>query len=360
MLYKYSSKQAAYCCPAWIMNEHTSFTSPNDNGLPHELVERILFEAWYGLSPPPETRGALFMIGRRYRWHFYTALLVTSRNFRRITLELPFRIAVFRNSDDAQLYKFLLNGRISTARKEGANVDAIMGSLFSNATVLLDWKGEAKDFLSPASHPTGPFAKVMGQSLIPNAKVVIIERWGLGLAVEDWIFSLNSLINVQLNISDVTQLYIPNFTCPSNLDETPGRLVFGRWLANQARRLHSIEINGLLPKFTVHALDVIIKAQQITLLTKQSLKVPGMSLQNAVQVLVLDTPPGVDGLSDISGWEIPVAIRAGLSCPIRRKSERLNIVVRGSVNIDAVAWHEAEMACVIHDVKLTLQVVYHP
>jgi hypothetical protein len=341
------------------MNECSPVASINGNSLPDELIERIIYDAWYTLSPPPENRGALFMIGGRYRWHFYTALAVTSRNFRHIALELPFRIAVFRNSDDAQFYKFLLNGRISTARKEQIDVDTIMGSLFNNVTVLLDWKGEAEDFLSPASHPTGPFTKVMGQSIIPDAKELIVERWGLGPAVEDWIFSLKSLIHVQLNISDITQLCIPHLCRPSNLDETPGRLVFGKWLANQARRLHAVEISGSLPKFTVRALDVIIKAQQITLLTKQSLKVPGMELQNAVQVLFLDTPPGVDGLSDISGWDIPIAVRAGLSCPIRRKSERLNIIVRGSGNVDQVAWHEAEAACAAHDVKLTLEVVYH-
>jgi hypothetical protein len=338
----------------------------NNSELPVELLERILYDAWYTLTPPFSTKSRnplLTMAASRYRWRFYRAITIVSRDFRRISLEIPFRVAVFRTNGDAQLYQFLIPRRFGAAGKErhDLDIDAFHHSLFKNTTVLLSWTGDAEDFLSPGNLPNGPYLVLHDskRTIVPDARAVVIERDSIGPVVEDWIFSLQSLAHLHVDLFNVVRPSGLNGTRPSNTnwDGVPRHAKVWNVDSSCVRRLQTVEVSGILPSFHIRASDVILKAQQLILLTPQSLEIPGLLLVNNVHILILNTPPGVDGVSDPSTWQIPAALRAGLCCPIRRKAEKLRIVIRGYVNVNKMAWEEAKQACTARDIELVLDVV---
>lgn len=338
----------------------------HNSELPVEILERILYDAWYTLTPPFSTKSRnplLTMAASRYRWRFYRAITIVSRDFRRISLEVSFRVAVFRTNGDAQLYQFLLPRRFGAARKErhDLDVDAFHHSLFEKTTVLLSWTGDAEDFLSPANLPNGPYSVLHDskRTMIPDAKAVIIERDSIGPVVEDWIFSLQSLAHLRIDLFNVVRPSGLNGMRPSNTnwDGIPRHAKVWNVDSSSVQRLKVVEVSGILPSFHIRASDVILKAQQLTLLTPQSLKIPGLLLVNSVHILVLNTPPGVEGISDPSAWQIPDALRAGLCCPIRRKAEKLRIVIRGCANVAKLAWEEAKQVCATRDIDLVLDAV---
>jgi hypothetical protein len=179
--------------------------------LPDEVLERILLEAWRTILPTTEStstkRNDVFSDRSRYRAVFYASAARTSHAFRRIIVDIPFHLAVFRTTSDAFFYQLIIQRILSAARKRGENLDTVHRGLFARAQVLLAWTGSRESFAVTKNVPTGPYTILSGteRSLIPDASTVVIERWGVVPDLEEWICALPSLKVVRILTSDIPQ-----------------------------------------------------------------------------------------------------------------------------------------------------------
>jgi hypothetical protein len=333
---------------------------PHGPRLPDELVERILLEAWRSASPPVTSRPTdHFNMGvSRYRWFLYASLARTSRLFRRILLDLPFLHAVFRTPGDAQLYQYIIPRTLSEL-KSGITVrkaEKEHGELFSRTHVLMDWVGDKSSFRDPFSLPPGPYTTLSGadRPIVPNAITVVSWRWGSGPELQDWLCTLPSLKTIRILRSDIP----PVQHRPDHQREI-GMPVYKvqRWgLGNRSLRAMA-ELDGPAEHFDV--LHRMGSTGPLTMLTKQSLRSAARFFPGMVTLLVLDTPPGPDGVSDITEWNIPGGLGAGvLVSGIRRRSEQPTIVVKGAKDVEPSSWQLAGDACEAKGVTLKLEIAY--
>jgi hypothetical protein len=324
--------------------------------LPEELVERILIDAWCTLSPPAIFRRAdHFNLGvTRYRWSFLVSLVHTAHLFRRLVLLLPFRFAIFRTSGDAQLYQFLIPRALAGVSPQ--DFDSAHRALFASAHVVMAWVGDKSSFANIGDLPPGPYTHLAGteKPLVADATTVVSRRWGFSSVVQDWVCSLPSLATIRVLSSDIPQV--------------SQRVHFNREIGAPAIKMLQLRTGDrslrAMAELEGPAVNYLILFQlrstgPLTMLTKQNLKRAGHSIPATITLLVLDTPPGVDGISDVSEWDIPGGLDMGvLLSGIRRKSEHPTIVVKSAKDVEPVSWQLAMEACERKGVVLRLEVVY--
>jgi hypothetical protein len=299
--------------------------------LPDEVLERILLEAWRTILPTAEStstkRNDVFSDRSRYRAVFYASAARTSHAFRRIIVDIPFHLAVFRTTSDAFFYQLIIQRILSAARKRGENLDTVHRGLFARAQVLLAWTGSRESFAVTKNVPTGPYTILSGteRSLIPDASTVVIERWGVVPDLEEWICALPSLKVARILTSDIPQ----DRSLSANREIGLLPLTKLMRIDSETRGLRAMaEVEGPARDFVL--LRNMFSVGPLMMLTKQSLRRVNGFLPAKLMVLVLDTPPGADGVSDVSEWEIPDGLSAGvLVSGIRRRSEQPTIVAAG-------------------------------
>jgi hypothetical protein len=95
------------------------------------------------------------------------------------------------------------------------------------------------------------------------------------------------------------------------------------------------------------------------MLAKQRLRSAACSTSGIVRFLLLDMPPGPDGVSDITEWSILGGLGAGvLVSGIRRRSKQPTIVVKGAKEAEPNSWQQARDACEARGATLKLEVAH--
>jgi hypothetical protein len=275
---------------------------------------------------------------------------------------LPYRYAIFRTAGDAQLYRFILQRVLSEARKRAESLEMAHKALFTRTHVLLAWTGDKSDFEDLSNLPHGPYTTLQGTncSLVADASTVIIERWGLGLELKEWLGTLSSLTLIRCLESDIPHFsrrgYMQNREIGMPLLAKKKKYTSKALLPEHDFKAMA-ELGGMANSFAL--LSGFRDTKRITLLTKQSLKTGANFLPATINLLVLDTPPGPDGVSDIKEWNIPGGLVAGvLTSGIRRKADQPRIIVKGSSMVDPISWGLASEACQKHGVLFELEGAY--
>jgi hypothetical protein len=157
-------------------------------------------------------------------------------------------------------------------------------------------------------HP-GPHTILSGSNRpnIPNAITVVSPRWGFGPELHDWLCTLPSLKTVCIPRSDIPPvIHHPDFQREIGM---PVRKLKPGSLAKRSLRAMA-ELDGPADYFDV--LHRMASTGPLTMLTKQRLRSAARFFPGTVTLLVLDTPPGPEGVSDITEWNIPDGLGLGV------------------------------------------------
>jgi hypothetical protein len=348
--------------------------APSERRLPSELLERILEETWNALAPElPDSRriNPFDTSMSRYRWGLYAALTATSRQFRTLALELPYRFVVFRTAGDVQLYKLLVTRQRAIAQRTGADVDTAHRTLFARAHVRLAY-ALALDDLRELDGPDTVLPRTLGSPLVPAAASVALERWLLTPALLDWLFGLGALVHLRIGSGVIVPTYAAR--APDRHhglfrnDAIPGG---GRPGTKEMmfRRIQPLETplsvgvaealgppDTWAPILSFGMRRAGLQLERLVLFTPHRLD--WATLPPMLATLVLDTPPGEDGMSAIAPWGVPAALANGIFAAQRRRATSVRLVVRGAENVEPIAWESALIACKAHGISLELEKIY--
>jgi hypothetical protein len=345
--------------------------APSERRLPSELLERILEETWNVLAPEvPDARriNPFDTSMSRYRWGIYAALTATSRQFRTLALELPYRFVVLRTAGDVQLYKLLVTRQRAIAQRTGADVDTAHRTLFARAHVRLAY-ALALDDLRELDGPDTVLPRTLGSPLVPAAASVALDRWLLTPALLDWLFGLGALAHLRIGSGVIVPTYAAR--APDRHhglfrnDAIPG----GGPKEMMFRRIQPLETplsvgvaEALGPSDTWAPIISFgmrrtgLQLERLVLFAPHRLD--RASLPPMLATLVLDTPPGEDGASALAPWGVPAALANGIFAAQCRRGTSVRLVVRGAGKLEPLAWESALTACKAHGISLELEKIY--
>jgi hypothetical protein len=335
--------------------------APSERRLPSELLGPILEEAWNALAPElPDSRriNPFDASANRYRRVFYAALTATSRQFRALALELPYRFVVLRTAGDVQLYRVLVTRQCAAVQRAGADVNAAHRALFARAHVRLAYV-LTLDGLRELEGPDAVLPRTLGSPLIPAATSVALDCWLATPALLDWLFGLGALTYLRIGNTPTAPtrgLYRTNAF-------RGGRTRMMPIITNQRQTSLSVgvvEVHGppetWAPVLAFGSPRPGLRLERLVFLTPQPLG--SAVLPSTLATVVLDAPPGADGASALAPWGIPAALATGLFEVQRRRGTSVRLVVRGAEYVEPLAWEAALHACKAHGVRLELEKVY--
>jgi hypothetical protein len=349
----------------------TQGPASSEGGLPSEILEHVFEEVWNTLEPRPQDGRRINPFDTsmsRYRWGFYVALTATSRQFRALALELPYRFVVLRTAGDVQLYKLLVTRQLAIAQRAGADVDAAHRALFARAHVRLAY-ALALDDLRELDGPDTVLPRTLGSPLVPAAASVALDRWLVTPALRDWLFGLGALAHLRIGRGVTVPTYASGAPDRSRAlfrnDAIPG----GGTKEMMFRRIQPLEtplsvgvVEAHGPPDTWAPILAFGMRRAGLQLKRLVLFAPGRldraSLPPMLATLVLDTPPGEDGTSALAPWGVPAALANGILAAQRRRSTSVRLIVRCAKNVEPLAWESALIACKAHDISLELEKIY--
>jgi hypothetical protein len=345
--------------------------APSEQRVPSELLERILEETWNALAPElPDSRriNPFDTSMSRYRWGLYAALTATSRQFRTLALELPYRFVVLRTAGDVQLYKLLVTRQRAIAQRAGADVNAAHRALFARAHVRLAY-ALALDDLRELDGPDTVLPRTLGSPLVPAAASVALDRWLVTPALLDWLFGLGALAHLRIGSAVTVSNYAAGaqdrphgvFTNDANPGGRSKEVMFRR--IQPLERPLSVGVAEALgppdtwaPILSFGMRRTGLQLERLVLFAPHRLD--RATLPPMLATLVLDTPPGEDGTSSLAPWGVPAALANGIFAAQRRRGTSMRLVVRCAENVEPLAWESALIACKAHGISLELEKIY--